>query len=187
MANEIKLYETVKFTNFLLIGVIIVLVVFLISYIVIARKAETIVVETTNTFSNIFRPFSQFMQNVNNDIQTTSTRMVQNLINNPQSTQLSNNVQNVVDEFEEDLNLIIGRIQEIFSKKENIKGKKHIIEAHLEQFNELLNDIEKSIHDKKITKKQIEQYNLQFSTIYDSFYVNTRSKYLKFLALKNKY
>lgn len=186
MANEIKIYETIKFTNFLLIVIVIILIIFLISYILIARKAETIAVETTNTFSNVFRPFSQFVQNVNNDIQNTRP-FLQNLLNNPQTTQIVDATENLVNEFQQDLNLILSRIQEIFSKKENIKGKSHIINAHFEQFNELMNDIEKSISQNEFTLEKVEEYKMHFNTIYDSLYNNTKSKYLKFLAIKNKY
>jgi len=182
------MYETIKFTNFLLIAVIIILVIFLVSYIIIARKAETIVIETTNTFSNIFRPFAQFIQNVNNDIQTTTRLIKENIVNNPQQpTAIVNASENVIREFEEDLSLIINKIQEIFSKKDNIKGKKHIIDAHMEQFNELLNEIEKKLTEKDIKKNMVEEYNVYFNTIYESLYQNTKSKYLKFLAIKNKY
>lgn len=187
MKSERKVYETIKFTNFLLIAVIIILIIFLVSYILIARKAETIVVETTNTFSNIFRPFAQFIQNVNNDIQTTTRPLIENIINNPQTNAIVNTTENVVREFEEDLNLIINRIQEIFSKKENIKGKKHVIDAHMDQFNELLNEIEKKLLEKNISKNNVDEYNVYFNTIYESLYENTKSKYLKFLAIKNKY
>jgi len=186
--SERKIYETIKFTNFLLIAIVIILIIFLVSYIIIARKAETVVVETTNTFTNIFRPFAQFIQNVNNDIQTTTRPLIENILNNPQTNAIVNNAQNLVSEFEEDLSLIVSKIQEIFSRKENIKGKKHVIDAHMEQFNELLNEIEKKLSEKDdISKKTVQEYNVYFSTIYESLYQNTKSKYLKFLAIKNKY
>ena len=186
MTNEVKLYETPKFTNFLLIVIVILLVIFLVSYIIVARRAETIVVETTNTFSNIFRPFSQFMQNINNDIQNIP-EAAGRIFNNPQTQQFVSNVQNEVTRFEQDLNMIIGRIQEIFSKKDNIKGKKHIVEAHMHQFNDLLNDIEKTLNDKSTSEDIVDEYKIHFNTIYDSLYENTKCKYLKFLALKNKF
>lgn len=186
MTGEVKIYETTKFTNFLLIVILILLVVFLVIYIIVARRAETVVVETTNIVTNAFRPFAQFMQTLNNDLQSLPTA-AQQLLNAPQVQAIVNNSQPLIAEFEQDLALILNRIQELFSKKSNIKGKKHIVEAHMHQFNDLLNDIEKSLDDKDdLTKEKVEEFHIHFQTIYDSLYKNTNSKYLKFLDLKNK-
>jgi len=186
MTGDVKLYETTKFTNFLLIIILILLVIFLVIYIIVARRAETVVVETTNIVTNAFRPFSQFMQTLNNDIRSLPNT-AQQLLNSQQVQNIVNNAQPLIDEFEQDLTLILNRIQELFSKKNNIKGKKHIVEAHMHQFNDLFNDIEKSLNDKnELTKEKVEEYNIHFKTIYESLYDNTKSKYLKFLYLKNR-
>lgn len=204
MDYKFEFLNTQRTTNIILLLITFFIIVFVITFIIVSRNAQTVIVRTANNISNVVRPFSQLVQTVSNDIQSVQP-LVQQVATNVQNA-AQNGLSRVTPEVQraqetlqaipEKINAVVNdplarqayndlvsKIRELFAKKGKINADELIIERYMKKLKKMENELErKSSNDESIN---IDHYERRLAKLYDNFYKDTKSKYIKILATKH--